>query len=176
MKPTLEKVVSIGEIESWVPGWRRENPGCQVVATNGCFDILHIGHTRYLHKSRQLGDLLIVGVNSDESVRDLKGPGRPKTPELERAEIIASLEAVGCVCIFPQRSALEFLRLVSPDIYTKGGDYTLETMDQDERQLLESIDCEIRFISEVPNHSTTQVIAGMAANKDMPETVKSGGN
>lgn len=163
MKPALEKVIDIGEIDSWVSGWRLDNPGCRIVATNGCFDLLHIGHTRYLQKSRALGDLLIVGVNSDESVRSLKGPGRPKTPELERAEIIASLEAVGCVCIFPQRSALEFLRLISPDIYTKGGDYTVETMDQSERQLLESMGCEVSIISEVPNHSTTQVIAGMSS-------------
>src|SRR5205809_7795455 len=102
--------------------------GKKLVATNGCFDLLHVGHVRYLQAARALGNFLIVGVNGDESTRQLKGPGRPLNKERDRAEAIAALACVDLVSIFPQVRATEFLRAAQPAIYVKGGDYSPETL------------------------------------------------
>ena len=91
--------------------------------TNGCFDILHIGHVRYLEAARALGDVLVVGVNTDDSVRRLKGPDRPLNPEAERAEILAALECVDCVTLFDEATPIELILAIKPDIHCKGGDY-----------------------------------------------------
>src|SRR5512139_4063214 len=99
--------------------------GKRLVVTNGCFDVLHLGHVTYLETARSQGDALLVGVNSDEAVRQLKGPGRPVTPETDRAAVLAALESVDGVCIFAESTATRFLAAAQPDIYVKGGDYTL---------------------------------------------------
>jgi len=140
--------------------WRREirDSGQQLVVTNGCFDILHVGHIRYLHSARKEGDLLLVGLNGDESIRQLKGEGRPINPEPDRALLLAALECVDAVCIFPEKRATRFLTEAQPDVYVKGGDYTLETLDPDERKTIESAKGQIVFIPFITNRSTSNLI------------------
>jgi rfaE bifunctional protein nucleotidyltransferase chain/domain len=104
--------------------------GKTVVFTNGCFDILHIGHIRYLQDARALGDLLVVGVNGDESVRKLKGPERPVVPEFERVEMLAALECVDYVTLFTQDTPVELIRTIKPSIHVKGGDYVPEDLPE----------------------------------------------
>lgn len=113
--------------------WRKDHP-CKVVATNGCFDVLHIGHIRFLKAARMMGNMLVVGLNSDESVRELKGDSHPVFKENERAEMLKSLIWVDRVFIFNEKRATKFLRALKPDIWAKGGDYTLETLDMREKQ------------------------------------------
>jgi rfaE bifunctional protein nucleotidyltransferase chain/domain len=132
--------------------------GKRLVATNGCFDLLHVGHIRYLQAARALGDALVVGLNGDRSVRELKGPGRPIHNETDRAEVLAALEHVDLVTIFPETRATLFLETVSPAIYVKGGDYTSETLDAEERAMLEKIGAEIRFVPFAPGYSTSGLL------------------
>src|SRR6476469_6665725 len=106
--------------------------GKRLVLTNGCFDLLHVGHVRYLEEARGLGDFLIVAVNGDESVRALKGAGRPLNSEEDRAEILAALECVDFVTIFPERRATAVIEALRPAIYVKGGDYTLDSLNPEE--------------------------------------------
>ena len=142
-----------------LPTWRQENRNQgRLVVTNGCFDLLHLGHVTYLETARNLGDALLVGVNSDKAVRRLKGPGRPVNAEFDRAAVIAALEAVNFVCIFPETRATDFLARARPDIYVKGGDYTLDTLDQNERHTVESNGGIIHLIPFVPGKSTTSVL------------------
>ena len=108
--------------------------GKRVVLTNGCFDILHVGHVRYLQQARALGDCLVVGLNSDESVRRLKGEKRPFAPEQDRAEILAALECVDYVIIFEEDTAEQLVAELKPDIYAKGGDYSLEAKGNDQNR------------------------------------------
>lgn len=132
--------------------------GKQLVLTNGCFDLLHTGHVRYLEQARELGDALIVAVNSDASVRELKGPERPLNTELDRAEVLSALRCVDHVTIFEGKRVTEVIRELRPAIYAKGGDYTLETLDPDERAALEEVGAEIRLLSLVPGQSTTSLL------------------
>jgi rfaE bifunctional protein nucleotidyltransferase chain/domain len=142
-----------------LPAWRKQFRGKQrLVVTNGCFDLLHLGHVTYLEQARNLGDLLLVGVNSDSAVRGLKGEGRPLNTETDRASVLAALEAVDAVCIFPEVRATQFLAIAQPDIYVKGGDYTLETLDQSERRTVENAGGKIALIPFVPGKSTTDLI------------------
>ncbi len=136
--------------------------GTQLVVTNGCFDLLHLGHVSYLETARNQGDALLVGVNSDEAVLQLKGPGRPLNPENDRAAIVAALACVDAVCIFPDRTALRFLSAAQPDIYVKGGDYTLETLNQEERRLIEGLGGKIVLFPMVPGKSTTALLKKIA--------------
>jgi glycerol-3-phosphate cytidylyltransferase len=136
--------------------------GRRVVATNGCFDLLHVGHLRYLQQARALGDFLWVGLNGDESVRELKGPGRPLVPGDERAELLAAWRIVDAVTIFPGVRATEFLRAVEPDIYVKGGDYTPESLDPGEAAVLRACGAKIEIVGLVPDHSTTSLVKKMA--------------
>lgn len=140
-----------------VPAWRERQraAGRRVVATNGCFDILHLGHASYLEAARAQGDLLLVGVNSDGSVRRLKGPTRPVNGETDRAALVAALGCVDAVCIFDETSAERFLALARPDIWAKGADYTLETLNQAERRVVEAAGGRIAFVELVPGRSTT---------------------
>ena len=135
--------------------------GKRLVVTNGCFDLLHVGHIRYLEAARSLGDALAVGLNGDASVRALKGAGRPLNNENDRAEILAALSAVDHVAIFPEERATEFLRRVRPAIYVKGGDYTPETLHAEERAALQEIGAEIRIIPFEQGYSTTGLIEQM---------------
>jgi D-glycero-beta-D-manno-heptose 1-phosphate adenylyltransferase len=148
-----EKIIPWDELPKWRNQFRAS--GKKLVVTNGCFDILHLGHVAYLEKARNLGDGLLVGVNDDEGTRQLKGPGRPKNPEFDRAALLAALESVSMACIFVGAAATEFLLRAQPDIYVKGGDYTLETLNQDERHAVESHGGEIKIIPFIPGKSTT---------------------
>ncbi|HEY9684015.1 MAG TPA: D-glycero-beta-D-manno-heptose 1-phosphate adenylyltransferase [Oculatellaceae cyanobacterium] len=128
-----------------------------IVTTNGCFDILHVGHVRYLKQARQLGDILIVGVNTDESVRRLKGPTRPLNNESDRAEILASLECVDFVTLFSEDTPVEFLKIAQPNFHAKGGDYDVKNLA--ETPVVESFGGQMKIIDLVPDKSTTKLIA-----------------
>jgi rfaE bifunctional protein nucleotidyltransferase chain/domain len=132
--------------------------GKKIVATNGCFDLLHVGHVRYLQAARALGDFLVVGLNGDRSVHQLKGPGRPVTTQSDRAEILAALACVDLVTIFPEIRAMKFLAAVRPAVYVKGGDYTSETLDEEERTILKEIEAAVRLIPFETGYSTSGLI------------------
>ena len=129
-----------------------------MVFTNGCFDLLHAGHVRYLQQARGLGDALAVGLNSDRSVRELKGKGRPVNVEEDRAEVLAALGCVDYVVIFDGKRATDVLSTVLPHVYAKGGDYTPDSLDPEERAALEKAGAEIRILPLVPGRSTTAVL------------------
>jgi D-glycero-beta-D-manno-heptose 1-phosphate adenylyltransferase len=129
----------------------------KIVATNGCFDILHAGHVRYLEAAKELGDVMIVGINSDASVQKLKGPNRPINNQDDRAEVLAALRCVDYVSIFSEETAAEFLQVVRPDIYAKGGDYTVQ--DLPETPVVESRGGKVVILDLVPGKSTTSTIA-----------------
>jgi D-beta-D-heptose 7-phosphate kinase/D-beta-D-heptose 1-phosphate adenosyltransferase len=132
--------------------------GRKLVLTNGCFDLLHVGHVRYLQAARALGDALAVAINGDESVRTLKGQGRPLNRESERAEIVAALDCVDYVVIFPEVRATNLLEKVRPAIYVKGGDYTPETLHAEEQATLEAAGAEIRILPFERGYSTSALI------------------
>ena len=129
--------------------------GRRLVVTNGCFDLLHRGHAEYLMQARSLADRLFVLINSDESVRALKGPTRPVNLEADRAFLLACLEFVDGVVVFRSSRCDRELAALKPDVYVKGGDYTVESLDPDERAALLGAGSEIRFIPFVPGYSTT---------------------
>src|SRR5271154_3538235 len=129
------KIIAWDKLSEWRKNFRAS--GKKLVVTNGCFDILHLGHVTYLETARHFGDALLVGVNGDAATRELKGAGRPVNSENDRAAVLAALASVDGVCIFCDRTATKFLSLAQPDIYVKGGDYTLETLNQDERRAVE---------------------------------------
>jgi D-glycero-beta-D-manno-heptose 1-phosphate adenylyltransferase len=139
--------------------------GKKLVATNGCFDLLHVGHTRYLQAARALGDFLAVGLNSDPSVRELKGRGRPIMTENDRAEVVAALGCVDLVTIFPEMRATRFLVAARPAIYVKGGDYSSETLNEEERAALKQIGVEIHIIRFEPGYSTSRLIEQICKTK-----------
>ena len=130
--------------------------------TNGCFDLLHVGHVTYLEAARNLGDCLLVGVNGDAGVRELKGTGRPINVEQDRAAVLAALQSVDAISIFPEATATRFLRLAEPDIYVKGGDYTLETLNQEERRAVENAGGKIVIIPLVQGKSSSSMLEKMA--------------
>jgi rfaE bifunctional protein nucleotidyltransferase chain/domain len=130
----------------------------RVVATNGCFDILHVGHVRYLAAAQKLGDVLVVGLNGDDSVRQLKGEGRPVNRERDRAEVLAALESVDYVTIFPENRATNFLRAAAPAVYAKGGDYTADTLDPEERAVLDEFGTRIEIIPFEKGYSTSELL------------------
>jgi len=132
--------------------------GKRLVLTNGCFDLLHTGHVRYLEEARRCGDALVVAVNSDDSVRELKGPSRPVNSELDRAEVLAALRCVDHVTIFTGKRVTEVIRLLKPAVYAKGGDYTPETLDPGEKAALHEVGAEIRILQLVPGRSTTAIL------------------
>jgi D-glycero-beta-D-manno-heptose 1-phosphate adenylyltransferase len=132
--------------------------GRKLVATNGCFDLLHLGHVHYLQAARALGNALVVGVNGDASVRKLKGRGRPLNSEMARAEILAALECVDLVAVFPEERASRFIELAAPDVYVKGGDYTAATLNPEERAVLEKNATEIRIIPLEKGYSTSRLL------------------
>lgn len=150
------KIIPIHQLPEWRTGIR--SSGKRLVVTNGCFDLLHVGHVRYLSSAQAAGDLLLVGLNGDLSVRELKGPDRPLNPESDRALLLAALQFVDAVCIFPEKRATHFLQTAKPDVYIKGGDYTLDTLDKDERHAVESAGGCIQFIPFVSGRSTTNLI------------------
>ena len=132
--------------------------GEKLVLTNGCFDLLHLGHVRYLEAARSLGDSLVVAINGDNSVRVLKGEGRPLNRERDRADVVAALECVDHVVIFPEVRVTRLLERVRPAIYVKGGDYTSDTLDPEERAALEKTGAQIRILPFEPGYSTSELI------------------
>ncbi|HVF43605.1 MAG TPA: adenylyltransferase/cytidyltransferase family protein [Pyrinomonadaceae bacterium] len=137
--------------------------GARVVFANGCFDLLHVGHVRYLEAARALGDLLVVGINSDEQVRRLKGEGRPHVPERERAEVVASLRAVDLVTIFPEPTVEALLLAIRPDIHAKGTDYTEETVP--ERRIVLSYGGRVLIVGDPKDHSSTDMVKRVTGDR-----------
>jgi len=150
------KILSLEELAARAETLRAA--GRRIVVTNGCFDLLHVGHVRYLQAARSLGDLLVVGVNGDDSVRKLKGAHRPINNERDRAEVVAALACVDLVAIFPEERAVRLLERVRPAIYTKGGDYNRDSLDPGERSILEKLGAEIRIIPFEPGYSTSALL------------------
>ena len=155
----IEKILPLKKLPVWRQKLRESNR--RLVVTNGCFDLLHAGHVTYLEQSAAQGDLLLVGCNGDDSVRELKGSGRPVNAEEDRALVLAGLESVGAVVVFHEKNAVNFLRMAQPDVYVKGGDYTLETLVTDEREVIEESGGEIVIIPFVPGKSTSSIIERM---------------
>lgn len=158
----MTKIIDQHDLAVRARQWRKD--GKKLVLTNGCFDLLHVGHVRYLAAARALGDFLAVGLNGDASVRQLKGPDRPVNKEGDRAEVLAALEAVDFVTVFPEMRATQLLALVQPDIYVKGGDYTPETLDPEEKAVLDQIGAEIRIVPFETGYSTTSLIQQLESN------------
>jgi D-glycero-beta-D-manno-heptose 1-phosphate adenylyltransferase len=137
----------------------------KVVATNGCFDLLHVGHLRYLTEARAFGDFLWVGINGDASVHELKGPGRPIVPEADRAELLAAWRVVDAVTIFPAVRATAFLAGARPDVYVKGGDYTIASLNPEEAAVLQACGAKVEIVQLVPGKSTTSIVKKLGENK-----------
>ena len=153
---TNDKVLTATTLPAWRA--RLRAAGKKVVVTNGCFDILHTGHTTYLAAARAQGDVLLVGVNADASVSANKGPHRPVNHEADRAQVLAALASVDGVCIFPERTATNFLKLAQPDVYVKGGDQNLNTVPAEELQAVEACGGKVVFAPFVRGKSTTALL------------------
>ena len=136
--------------------------GARIVLANGCFDVLHVGHIRYLAGARELGDVLVVGINSDEQVSLQKGAGRPVLPAIERAEIVAALEPVSFVTIFNEPTVEELLLALKPDVHAKGTDYTTDTVP--ERDVVRSYGGQVAIVGDPKDHSTSAIIARLGGN------------
>lgn len=142
----------------------------KLVFTNGCFDLLHAGHVRYLAQARALGDALVVALNSDASVAELKGPGRPIQNQDDRAEILSALRSVDAVVVFDEPRVTGLLTAIKPHVYAKGGDYTLESLNPEERAALEAIRAEIRILPLVAGRSTTRTINRLLGREEKVES------
>jgi rfaE bifunctional protein nucleotidyltransferase chain/domain len=158
------KIVSRDELQRRVANWRRA--GERVTLANGCFDVLHVGHVRYLHAARELGGKLIVAVNADESVRALKGEGRPVMPAEERAEILAALADVDAVVLFPEADVRAIIREIRPDFHAKGTDYTVESVP--ERDEVEACGGRVVIVGDPKNHSASEIIHSHSRSRLRP--------
>jgi rfaE bifunctional protein nucleotidyltransferase chain/domain len=152
--PAHPKVVSRQELRERAAVWRRA--GDRITLANGCFDLLHVGHIRYLHAARELGGRLVVAINSDDSVRALKGEGRPLMPAEERAEILASLEDVDAVVVFPENDVRAIIREIRPDFHAKGTDYTTDSVP--ERAEVEACGGRVVIVGDPKDHSTSEIL------------------
>lgn len=150
-----DKLVARAELSGLGERLRRE--GKRIVFANGCFDLLHVGHIRYLQGAKEQGDVLVVGINSDRSVRDLKGEGRPLLPAEARAELVAAIECVDYVVIFDDLTAEPVLRDLRPHVHCKGTDYTEQTVP--EREVMKAMGGEVRIVGDAKAHSTRDVFA-----------------
>jgi len=155
-KNLASKHLTLAQAARWAAAARRR--GLRVVATNGCFDLLHYGHVDYLARAKAFGDLLVVGLNSDRSVHQLKGPTRPLVAQRHRAAVLAALMCVDAIVIFNEKRATRFLAAVRPDIYVKGGDYRPDTLDAEERAVLAAAGTKVRILPFVRGFSTTGLI------------------
>ena len=151
------KIVSRAEAQRLVEQWRRS--GEKIILTNGCFDLLHVGHIRYLHAAKQLGGKLVVALNADESVRKIKGAGRPLMPEQERAEIVAALADVDAVVVFAEPDVRAVIRELRPDVQAKGTDYTAESVP--ERDEVIANGGRVEIVGDPKDHSTTEILEQM---------------
>src|SRR3977135_1964750 len=159
--PALSRIVTRSELITIVEIERRS--GKRIVLANGCFDVLHVGHVRYLEAARALGDLLIVGVNSDEQARRLKGAGRPLMPQDQRAEIISAIEAVDLVTIFSEPTVEELLLALKPDIHAKGTDYTEASVP--ERDVVRSFGGRVAIVGDPKDHSSTEMVEKVSSKR-----------
>lgn len=151
---STQKILNREGLKQRVDAWRQA--GDSITLANGCFDLLHVGHVRYLHAARQLGGRLIVAINSDESVRALKGEGRPLMPAEERAEILSALADVDAVVIFPEKDVRALIRDVRPDVHAKGTDYTVATVP--ERDVVVECGGRVEIVGDPKDHSATEII------------------
>ena len=156
------KIVSRDELRRRVAEWR--SAGNRIVLANGCFDVLHVGHVRYLGAAKSLGDRLIVAVNADASVRKLKGEGRPAMPEDERAELLAALESVDAVLVFPELDVRAVIREVRPDVHAKGTDYTAESIP--ERDEVVACGGQVAIVGDPKDHSASEFLRRQRINKE----------
>ena len=155
MKQLEHKIIPFNRLGSW-----RDNLiGEKLVVTNGCFDIVHLGHIHYLSKARRMGTFLLVGLNSDKSVKSQKGQSRPINKESERALFLCAFDFVSAVCVFPGKTATQFLDLSRPNVYVKGGDYNQDTMNNEEKGVLEKHESRLAFTDYIENKSTTNIIS-----------------
>lgn len=161
MNNPTKKIVPRERAASQAREWREQ--GERVVLANGCFDLLHVGHVRYLHGAKALGGKLVVALNSDESVRKLKGEGRPLMPEQERAEILAALSDVDAVVIFSELDVRALIREMRPDVQAKGTDYTAESVP--ERDVVMECGGRVEIVGDPKDHSTTEYLAQMKEQK-----------
>jgi len=157
-------MVSRDQLRQRVEDWRRA--GERITLANGCFDVLHVGHVRYLHAARELGGKLIVAINADASVRALKGEGRPVMPAEERAEILASLGDVDAVVIFAEKDVRALIREIRPDLHAKGTDYTAESVP--EREEVEACGGRVVIVGDPKNHSATDIIHSRSRSRLEP--------
>ncbi len=148
--PILDREALIEEVD------RRRQAGSTIVLANGCFDLLHVGHVRYLSGAKALGDTLVVAINSDEQARRLKGEGRPFTPEKERAELVASLRSVDLVTIFDEPTVDVLIRAIRPDVHAKGTDYTADTVP--ERETVGECGGIVAIVGDPKDHSSTELL------------------
>ena len=151
---TTSKVLGRDQLQRQVEAWR--SAGDRITLANGCFDLLHVGHVRYLHAAKELGGRLVVALNSDESVRSLKGEGRPLMPAEERAEILAALADVDAVVIFRERDVRAIIREIHPDIHAKGTDYTAESVP--EGDVVREYGGRVAIVGDPKNHSASEII------------------
>jgi rfaE bifunctional protein nucleotidyltransferase chain/domain len=158
----MSKVLELESVADAVAAARAR--GARVVLANGCFDVLHVGHVRYLRGARELGDLLVVAVHGDEAVRALKGEGRPVMPADERAEIIAALEGVDFVTVFHELTVEPVLRALRPDVHAKGTDYTPETVP--ERAVVAEYGGRVAIVGDPKDHSTTELLGRMGRESE----------
>ena len=149
-----EKILNREQLRQQVAAWRRA--GERIVLANGCFDLLHVGHVRYLRAAKTLGGKLVVGINADESVRALKGVGRPLMPAQERAEILSALEPVDAVVVFPEPDVCQLIRELRPDIHAKGTDYRTDTVP--ERDVVAECGGRVAIVGDDKEHSATELI------------------
>jgi D-glycero-beta-D-manno-heptose 1-phosphate adenylyltransferase len=154
VKQTPRKILSRNELRQCVAEWRRA--GERVTLANGAFDLLHVGHVRYLRAAKALGGKLVVAINSDKSVRALKGKGRPVVPENERAEIVAALADVDAVVVFPELDVRAIIREIRPDVQAKGTDYTADSVP--ERDTLMECGGRVKIVGDPKDHSSTEII------------------
>jgi rfaE bifunctional protein nucleotidyltransferase chain/domain len=159
-----DTALTADELARQVQAHRRE--GRRIVLTNGCFDVLHRGHTRYLNQAKQLGDVLVVALNSDSSVRQLKGQDRPVNPEADRAAVIAALSCVDHVTVFDTPTPIPLIEMLQPDVYAKGGDYTPEMLA--ETAAVERYGGTVTILDYVPEHSTTAVLERIRSTGENP--------
>jgi rfaE bifunctional protein nucleotidyltransferase chain/domain len=148
------KIVTREQLRQRVSDWRKA--GERITLANGCFDLLHVGHVRYLQAAKQLGGRLVVAINSDESVRGLKGPDRPLMPENERAEILSALQDVDAVVIFSEPDVRALIREVRPDVQAKGTDYTADTVP--ERDVVRECGGRVEIVGDSKDHSVTEIV------------------
>lgn len=155
----MGRTIALDDLTSEVEALR--SSGSTIVLANGCFDLLHVGHIRYLRGARAEGDVLVVAVNGDDAVRQLKGEGRPVMPADERAEIVAAIEGVSFVTVFETLTVEPVLRALRPDVHAKGTDYTTETVP--ERAIVAEYGGRVAIVGDPKDHSTTEVLARMKA-------------